>query len=505
MKFRFALFALFFVSIAFSQVPEQIQRYRNDAKGDYQNRRSGIMRGNRIRTLFYNNGEVAKYQVNPSLEWPAGSGHQYLDGYTIMVAAQVTAPGNAQLIHPLETSYRAYMPTDPSTGLIWGFEPIGGYANVSGASIAISNDPGSYPEVWPPALGLSSDWNGQWYGSSGKGTKDSVVESFYVMDDSKDGKYKRSPYLYYPIAADSDRGGLGLRMEVRGIQFSNRRLQDVLFWNYTVINLSDRDYDSTAFGIYLDPGVGGTGSADDNIGLVAAPDLIYSWDILGTGDPSMGIWNTGYAGIGVLKSPNPKDTLDICSMSISALSDKTSTGALAKNNETMWRKMTGGFPDATIPNTSGFVAVVGSNLFKLSQGAGENFDVAMIMGDDLHDIIAKEAFAQSVHDNNFTIPDTVTAVEAENSIVPTEYILDQNFPNPFNPATTIQFAIPSVQMVDVKVYDELGKEMATLVHEKLQPGKYSVRFDGSRLASGMYFYRLTAGEFSLTKKFLLVK
>ncbi|HUI31923.1 MAG TPA: T9SS type A sorting domain-containing protein [Candidatus Acidoferrales bacterium] len=81
----------------------------------------------------------------------------------------------------------------------------------------------------------------------------------------------------------------------------------------------------------------------------------------------------------------------------------------------------------------------------------------------------------------------------------------QNYPNPFNPTTTIDYKLSSVSHVTLKVYDILGREVATLVNETESPGEYSARFDGSNLASGVYFYRIQAGAFNATKKLMLMK
>ncbi|MCE1165326.1 MAG: T9SS type A sorting domain-containing protein [Bacteroidetes bacterium] len=88
---------------------------------------------------------------------------------------------------------------------------------------------------------------------------------------------------------------------------------------------------------------------------------------------------------------------------------------------------------------------------------------------------------------------------------PSSYFLGQNYPNPFNPVTKIQFAVKKNVWTIVKVYDILGKEVTTLVNERLQSGTYEVTLDGSGLNSGVYFYRLTAGDYTETKKMLLVK
>ena len=87
----------------------------------------------------------------------------------------------------------------------------------------------------------------------------------------------------------------------------------------------------------------------------------------------------------------------------------------------------------------------------------------------------------------------------------TTYSLSQNYPNPFNPTTVIDYTIPKESHVMLKIYDVLGQEVETLVNEDQNVGRYQVQFDGSRLASGVYFYRLVAGNHVITKKMLLLK
>jgi hypothetical protein len=85
------------------------------------------------------------------------------------------------------------------------------------------------------------------------------------------------------------------------------------------------------------------------------------------------------------------------------------------------------------------------------------------------------------------------------------YQLSQNYPNPFNPATQIEFTIPREDRVTLKVYNIMGQEVETLVNERMPQGRYRITFDGSRLASGMFFYRIEAGSFSQVKRMTLVK
>ena len=88
---------------------------------------------------------------------------------------------------------------------------------------------------------------------------------------------------------------------------------------------------------------------------------------------------------------------------------------------------------------------------------------------------------------------------------PEKYELSQNYPNPFNPTTKINFSIPKSGLVTLKVFDVLGREVATLVNETRVAGNYTEGFDGSGLSSGVYFYRIQAGDFSSIKKMMLTK
>ena len=119
----------------------------------------------------------------------------------------------------------------------------------------------------------------------------------------------------------------------------------------------------------------------------------------------------------------------------------------------------------------------------------------------------------------FQVNSVVTAVENESDNLPTEFRLYQNYPNPFNPTTTIKYAIthpliPSREgkersdrgvLVTLKVYNILGKEVATLLNKKQSPGIYKVTFDASDLPSGVYIYQIRAGSFEQSRKLLLMK
>jgi 5-hydroxyisourate hydrolase-like protein (transthyretin family) len=90
-------------------------------------------------------------------------------------------------------------------------------------------------------------------------------------------------------------------------------------------------------------------------------------------------------------------------------------------------------------------------------------------------------------------------------IGPKEFKLEQNYPNPFNPSTVISYQLPVISKVTLKVYDILGSEVKTLVNEEQEAGYKELQFNGSNFASGMYVYRLQAGEYVSTKKMMLLK
>ena len=89
--------------------------------------------------------------------------------------------------------------------------------------------------------------------------------------------------------------------------------------------------------------------------------------------------------------------------------------------------------------------------------------------------------------------------------IPKDFRLHQNYPNPFNPVTIIKYSIPKKCNVVVKVFDMLGKEVAVITNDGLSPGIYSVEFNANKLSTGIYFFRIQAGEFVETRKMVYLK
>ncbi len=507
-KFILVLF-IFLIQFGevFSQVDPQIQLYRNDLKGNHTEKIIGILQGNLIRTIFYNDGQIGTISSSPSLEWPRISQHDYLAGYTFLVSAEVITTNN-QIIHPVEIAYREEIDYDPVTGQLWAFEPVPGYYNPKINKIATNTDSLSWPLTWPAALSLDSTWDGQWNGYFGKNNFFPSEETFFVLDDSKDAEWTGEPFNYFPILSDSTRGGLGLRAEVRTFQWDSTFVEDALFIQYDVTNISDFDYPKTYFGILSNIGIGGINDeGDDCISFDSLYNFAKGYDHDGFAQP--GSWKTGYVGYAFLDTPNKlqsENKIGITSLAVDRTSNKSSSGIWPKNDEVLWQKLSSNTKNINYTNGN-LITVMGSGPFQFNKWQKQKFTTALILGDDKDDLIQNKINVQSFFDSNYVFPDTINVGIIDNNFSqkPEDFKLEQNYPNPFNPTTTLTYSVAKTSNTKIVVYDILGNEIKTLVNEVKSPGKYSVNFAGANLSSGTYFYKIITDNFIQTKKMILLK
>lgn len=122
------------------------------------------------------------------------------------------------------------------------------------------------------------------------------------------------------------------------------------------------------------------------------------------------------------------------------------------------------------------------------------------------------ADAKDINENGYILADSYllepiepSDVENQTSSVPNKFELHQNYPNPFNPTTTIRFGLPKATHIKIDLFNIIGQKVASLIQEKKAAGYHSINFDGSSLASGIYLYRIQAGEYSDVKKMILMK
>ncbi|MCK5086613.1 MAG: T9SS type A sorting domain-containing protein, partial [Melioribacteraceae bacterium] len=127
-------------------------------------------------------------------------------------------------------------------------------------------------------------------------------------------------------------------------------------------------------------------------------------------------------------------------------------------------------------------------------------EVSSIMVDDVEKVLYAGTSSGMIYKSK----DGVTSTETEENI-PEKFSLSQNFPNPFNPSTVIEYSIPEAGLYSLRIYNILGQEVAVLVNRNLNPGSYTVNFDASSLTSGMYLYKLIGEKVNITKKMILLK
>ena len=164
--------------------------------------------------------------------------------------------------------------------------------------------------------------------------------------------------------------------------------------------------------------------------------------------------------------------------------------------EEKWNALSSGVVNDSLgPNGNALVLGVGP--FNLAANQVETVGFAILNGTSSSDLITKN--------NQAKVKYGTVGVQTISTEIPKVFSLSQNYPNPFNPVTRIQFAVPKNEIVSIRVYDILGKEVATLVNEQKNAGTYEVDFNASMLSSGVYFYRMQAGYFADIKRMMVIK
>ena len=300
---------------------EQFNRYIHDmaqrrlAKTmEHSDRKYGLHEGNKVRTLFYNYGSIGRPNTEPSLEWPAYSSHGYGYEFGPIVGAEVvdTDGDSVTIFSDGMLDGGDYDPTGGANW--WGWEPLPDYAGNGQDLIAISSEPSTWGDNFP----VDADGYLQWPGQFGNGVAVADFESYYVMDD----RYNKE-FQYYPDPSDSSIRGIGVQVTVRGYQYAASVAEDIIFFQYTVKNVSEKRLDKVVIGMIGDPHIGGAGDfSDDYAGFVNqdgidsytgdqldVKSMVYCWDKEGSGNDFNIPWDQlGWLGYKFLESPG--DTTD---------------------------------------------------------------------------------------------------------------------------------------------------------------------------------------------------
>ncbi|MCK4639810.1 MAG: hypothetical protein KAU06_00595 [Candidatus Marinimicrobia bacterium] len=325
MRAIFAILTMLFMSV-----------FAQDYHGDARYRARNIHSGNLIRVTFHNHGMLGGIKGDNSLiyagEWPINSGMVQMGNASSYVTTQLRVFAGVDSTG--DSTYANITPVvfsqgwDPnrfshdSLGKFLGFEPLPGYYNLAQKesnpheAVAMSHQAFTWPASWPDKVedALDPGWSGHWNGYFGKDQKNADQESYYVTDDYQFTKKIQGIPLPLPIAADPNRGGLGLRQQVRGLQWSNPDAEDCIFWIYNIRNFGELDLHKTVFGLNVGASIGARMGAntdydDDCAEFYRETGLTvnFDWDNVGTAGYSPVPW----AGFAFLESPgNAVDGID---------------------------------------------------------------------------------------------------------------------------------------------------------------------------------------------------
>ena len=330
--------------------------------GDRANRKWGFHDANKINTGFINYGMIGNWPLHPPpTEYPKGSGETYLTGATIIIAAEIVDV-NGDTVHTIVTNFRIFVDRSPE-GVPQTFEPLPGFDNPAGSSVAMSHLPASWPPFWPDKLEDAADpgWPGSWNGFFGKNVFRADQESYFVMDDDKDDEFD-----FFPDSTDYSRRGLGLRVGVRGLQWSEFLAEDIVFWHYTITNEGTTNYDKLIFANFFVPDMSGgfLGGAQSDVAAVdAILPLVYAWNPNNIREP--GRPQAAYMGFILLEDPG---NVGIANVNVTVHGAVIS---LLSEDENIWTLLTNDNFSIDIENTS-LQVLFGSGFFSLNAGQSQN-------------------------------------------------------------------------------------------------------------------------------------
>jgi hypothetical protein len=317
------------------------QQWYDETWADPLQKRKNTLSGNLVRTTFYNTGLVGRVGNEFSFEWPKSTGDEYIGDISVLVGAEYYNPLLRREVTSVAVTQSPARgrdevnPADPSE--YWTFMPLPGFASPDTNLVAMSHQPYSWPTVWP-----DKGWPGSWNGYFGRDVQNADQETYFWVDDSRDMEFMAKEMAYrdqvdpdlwlesfpdnpdsarvrllQPFEDDSLHGGLGLKVAVRGFQWSHVLAEDVVFWLYDITNASDIDYDKVVFGMVCGTLVGGDGDSGDDINWF---DLTEEFTYTGDNDDRgasgwvpvhPGVRNVGYVGYAFLESPdNNTDWID---------------------------------------------------------------------------------------------------------------------------------------------------------------------------------------------------
>jgi serine protease len=281
---------------------------------------------------------------------------------------------------------------------------------------------------------------------------------------------------------------IGIEISFNSFAFSNEADEDYVIMRYKVKNTNASEITGFYAGLFGDWDLGDQGNLN-KVDYDPANRLGYIWRT--DNNPST------YAGMSLLSATN---------VSYWAIdNDNTIAGNPwgiydGFTDQEKYQSLSSGLGRTQAGGTSGrdVANVLGSGPYNIPANGEITIAFALIAGNNLSDLQANAVAARNKYNS-------LVGITNYNSELPSDFSLSQNYPNPFNPSTNIKFSIANPGLTSLKIYNTLGKEVASLVNEYLQAGSYDADWNASGNSSGVYFYRLQANGFVQTKRMLLIK
>ncbi|MEO8664913.1 MAG: S8 family serine peptidase [Ignavibacteria bacterium] len=289
---------------------------------------------------------------------------------------------------------------------------------------------------------------------------------------------------------DDAAGGnkIGVEIGLSSYSFTATADEDYVIMKYKIKNTTASAIDNFYVGLFSDWDVGASGALN-KADWDAANQLGYIWrndnnPVTYVGMSLLSAANANYWAIDNEQNivGNPWNIYD-------GFTDAEKFQALSSG---LGRQQAGGTTGRDVAN------VIGSGPYTIPAGSEITVVFALLAGDNLADLQANCIAAKTKYT-------TVLGITNFNSNIPEKYSLSQNFPNPFNPTTKINFGISKSGYTSLKVYDALGKEVSDLINDNLQAGSYEVEWNASAFTSGVYFYKIQTEGFVETKRMILIK
>lgn len=498
---------------------------------------SRIMDANSISTWFSNSGIFNQRIINNSItagfEWPKGQNHfpRFSSGLWIGAAIGID--------------------TLATVANYWTYQYVPGYTDNNGV-LHGSNDPlyrmynltyginDSDRQYWPNSLLGNSDQGAPVYFDTVANTWKPLDIGDQTMFYSYSDNYAYLHVNYsQPLKADIKQ--LNFSFTAQGV------MSNTLYSQYTIINRSVNIWNNTYITFWTDDDVGN--SQDDRTGCDTAKQIGFTYNGQNS-DTAYGSTPPAVS-FNLIKGPieftgNNYDTAFICKGKIRQIKvgykelglsvfNTYANGidplnvmgyyhymeGLDINGNPIIDPLTGaktkfvfsGDPETNTGWVQNNIAdmrfLISVGPLKMNPGDTQVIVVAQVVArgnSNLNSVTLLKQYAQVVKDNYkncfINVPIGITKISNN---VPNKFALFQNYPNPFNPKTSINYQLPVTNFVKIVLYDVLGKEVEVLVNEKQNAGIYQVEWDGSKYPSGVYFYRITSGDFTKVKKMVLVK